>query len=436
MTGQQGQTENKIGAKINGKNWKILAFIGILLLGAVLRLLWLDRIPYGIHVDEVGMAYDAYWLAREGIDRWSMSYPVYLLNYGSGQSALYAYLCMVLVKLTGGAMNVWVIRLPAVAFGMLTLVSGGALLRKLWGERAALLGMLIMAVGPYFIMASRPGLDCDLFLGLSTLSLYLFMEAVERERLWLYGVAGVGFGLCLYTYVLSYLILPLFLLAAGIYLFQLKKLSWKQIFLFGLPLFLLAVPLMLLILVNQLGWESLQLGPFTIPRMLLYRGDEFGFYLSPARIRDLFLACFWHDGEYSSAFPGYGTMFVWSVPLVFVGLYGMIRSCWRGRGEKRFDMRVLLLFYLAAQLIIACTINEVFTYKLNAVFFCLVCCILQAVELLEGWWKKKVKKGGHQRRNGGGGASLSVGRPCLCRVLFFRGWKCLLRQGMVFSGAL
>ncbi len=148
MTGQQGRTENKIGAKINGKNWKILAFIGILLLGAVLRLLWLDRIPYGIHVDEVGMAYDAYWLAREGIDRWSMSYPVYLLNYGSGQSALYAYLCMVLVKLTGGAMNVWVIRLPAVAFGMLTLVSGGALLRKLWGERAALLGMLIMAVGP------------------------------------------------------------------------------------------------------------------------------------------------------------------------------------------------------------------------------------------------------------------------------------------------
>ncbi|MCI8417196.1 MAG: glycosyltransferase family 39 protein [Lachnospiraceae bacterium] len=393
MTGQQGQTakeihEKEIVRKENGKIWKIISWTGLFFLAVLLRVLWLDKIPFGIHVDEVGMAYDAYWLAREGIDRWSMSYPVYLLNYGSGQSALYAYLCVALVKITG-AMNVWIIRLPAVAFGLLTMVSGGAIIRKLWGERAAFLGILLMAVCPYFVMSSRLGLDCDLFLGLSTLSLYLLMEAVEKKKLWLFLAAGLGFGFCLYTYVLSYLILPLFLLAGGIYLLRLRELDWKRIFCFGVPLFLLALPLMLMILINQLGLESLKLGPFTIPRMLLYRGDEFGCYLSPARLRDLFLGLFWHDGEYCSAFPGYGTLFVWSIPLFLVGLFGMVRDCWRRRGKGKFDMRVFLLFFLAAQLIIACTINEIFTYKLNGVFFCLVCCILQAVEMLDTCWKSK-----------------------------------------------
>ena len=48
------------------------------------------------------------------------------------------------------------------------------------------------------------------------------------------------------------------------------------------------------------------------------------------------------------------------------------------------DGRVLLLFFLGAQLLIACTIDEIFTYKLNAMFFILVCCIWQGIQTLLG----------------------------------------------------
>ncbi len=356
---------------------------GIFLLAVVLRFLWLDSVPYGIHIDEVGMAYDSYWLAKEGIDRWCMSYPVYMLNYGSGQSALYAYLCMILVKITGGV-NVWLIRFPSVMAGLLTIGAGSGILTRLWGKRAGFSGAFLLTVCPYFVMASRLGLDCNLFLGLSTLAVYLTLKAVETGRSVWYGAAGFCFGLCLYTYVLSYLILPLFLLAAGVYLWRLKLLNWKRVLAFGIPLGILAIPLMLMIAVNQFGWESIHLGPVTIPRMFLYRVGEFGFYFTPARLKALFLSLFWHDGEYCSSFPVFGTLFPWSVPLVFTGLFSMIRSCLKQRKEKRMDGRVLLLFFLGAQLLIACTIDEIFTYKLNAMFFILVCCIWQGIQTLLG----------------------------------------------------
>lgn len=374
------------------KRLEYLLWGSILLLAAALRLLWLDSVPYGIHVDEVGMAYDSFWLAREGIDRWCISYPVYMLNYGSGQSALYAYLCMILVKITGG-INIWLIRLPSVMAGLLTILAGSRILQRIWGKRAAFFGSFLLAVCPYFVMASRLGLDCNLFLGVSTLAIYLLMKAVETKLLRWYGAAGFCFGLCLYTYVLSYLILPLFLLASGIYLWRLKILDGKKALAFCLPLGLLAVPLMLMIAVNQFGWESLHLGPVTIPRMLLYRANEFGFYLTPARIKELFLSLFLHDGEYCSSFPIFGTMFPWSVPLVLIGLFSMIQSCLKQRTKIEMDARVLLLFFLGAQLLISCSIDEIFTYKLNAVFFVLICCIWQGIQtLLEFIRNTSIKK--------------------------------------------
>ncbi len=366
------------------KGRELLIWSGVLLLAALLRLVRLNQLPYGIHIDEVGMAYDSYYLAKEGVDRWCMSYPVYLLNYGSGQSALYAYLCMFLVKLTGG-INPWIIRLPSVAFGMLTLLAGGLIIKELWGKRAALFGVFLMAVCPYFIMASRLGLDCNLFLGLSTLSIYLLIMAAEKGGLGWFAASGACFGLCLYTYVLSYLILPLFLLAAGVYFLRQHLLNLKKILAFAIPLGLLSIPLVLMIGINQMGLDSLHLGPVTIPRMFYYRVKEFGFYFTFERIRDLFLSIFFYDGEFCSSFPFWGTLFPWSVPLVLLGIIMMMRSCWKEREnyKNRIDGRLLLLFFLVAQLLIACTIDEIFTYKVNAVFFILICCVVQCFHILD-----------------------------------------------------
>ena len=78
---------------------KIAAGILIFALFLITRLYRLPEIPRGIHVDEAGMAFDAFCLSHYGTDRYGLSRPVYLANYGGGQSALYAYLAAAAIRL-------------------------------------------------------------------------------------------------------------------------------------------------------------------------------------------------------------------------------------------------------------------------------------------------------------------------------------------------
>ena len=55
--------------------------------------------PTYIGVDEAGMAYDAVNLANFGEDRYMNSYPLYLTNFGSGQSVLCGYLAVIFIKI-------------------------------------------------------------------------------------------------------------------------------------------------------------------------------------------------------------------------------------------------------------------------------------------------------------------------------------------------
>ena len=107
------EKEDKLLRMIIGLIW---------LVGIGLRLYRLTEIPAGMHVDEAGMAYDAWCLGNFGTDRFLNKWPVYLINYGSGQSAMYAYLTMVFLKF--GGVNLWMIRMPAFLFGCLVMIFG------------------------------------------------------------------------------------------------------------------------------------------------------------------------------------------------------------------------------------------------------------------------------------------------------------------------
>ncbi len=74
---------------------QLILFIGVL--ARSLNLLW----PYGSFIDEPMGAYDSWCLANYGVDSNLASYPVYLKSWGTGQSALYAYLALPFIKLFG-----------------------------------------------------------------------------------------------------------------------------------------------------------------------------------------------------------------------------------------------------------------------------------------------------------------------------------------------
>lgn len=360
--------EKKKPNRIEYAYW--LLFGALFLVMLFLRMYRLDGIPEGIHVDEAGMAYDAWSMLQTGTDRYYNTHPVYLINYGGGQSALYAYVCMGFFRMFG--LQTWVLRLPAVLFGAVTFVFGAFLLKKYFGRLWAALGAFFIAVFPYFIMQARLGMDCNLFLGASTLALYLLSEAVEKRKLWLYALSGAAFGLCLYTYALSYLVLPIFLLLTLLYLYRVQRLRVRELLALGIPMGLLALPLITFIVINTFELPEVQLLGMTIPRMPEYRGAELGLGNILNNIPVLIEAYFFEDlWPYNSVAPYY-TMYVLSLPFVYLGIQRGILDVVRSVRERKFRLVSLLLFWLCAQTIMGLLITDPNVNRMNGVYLALL----------------------------------------------------------------
>jgi hypothetical protein len=116
----------------------------ILILLVLMHIYKIDEIPYGINVDEMGMGYDAWCLANFGTDRYLNSFPVYLINFSGGQSALYAYLCMPFVYF--GGISALTLRIPAVIFSFITLYFLVKIANYLWKDEK-----ISVLVGDYML---------------------------------------------------------------------------------------------------------------------------------------------------------------------------------------------------------------------------------------------------------------------------------------------
>ena len=109
----------------------------------------IESLPCGINVDEMGMGYDAWCLANYGTDRYLNSFPVYLINFSGGQSALYAYLCAPLVYLFG--ISAAVLRIPAIVFAFITLFFSVKIAKYIWNsQKVNLLVGLLYTVFRFF----------------------------------------------------------------------------------------------------------------------------------------------------------------------------------------------------------------------------------------------------------------------------------------------
>ena len=106
---------------------KINIIIGIFLVCLTIftRLYKIEELLNGLHVDEVGMGYDAFCIANYGVDRYLHHFPVYMINFGGGQSALYTYLAAIIVKILG--LNTLAIRLPGVILSFISILSNNGL---------------------------------------------------------------------------------------------------------------------------------------------------------------------------------------------------------------------------------------------------------------------------------------------------------------------
>ena len=245
---------------------------GVILIIAILsRVLFLTKFPFGIDQDEAGMMYDAYCMAEYGTDRFLNENPVYLINFGGGQSVMYAAIASLLIKVFG--LSVFIVRLPAVVFSIITIILAYLLAKKYIEKKFALILAFLITICPWHIMQSRWGLDCNLFPSFLMISLCVFLNA---RRDWHFIISGIFWGLTLYTYALSYVLLPVFFIILCIYLLYVRKITLKQIIITILPIFVLALPLILFQIVNLLEKGTIKIGFITIPQLPRFRVTEIG----------------------------------------------------------------------------------------------------------------------------------------------------------------
>ena len=88
--------------KKNRSDDKFFYFITfvIVTVAIVVRFYNIESLP-GLQIDEAMAGYDAWSIANYGVDSALNRLPIYLVSYGSGQSAVYAYMAVPFIKLLG-----------------------------------------------------------------------------------------------------------------------------------------------------------------------------------------------------------------------------------------------------------------------------------------------------------------------------------------------
>lgn len=351
----------------SSRHYRLLIII-LFLLTLFTSIFQLGSVPYGLHVDEMGMAYDAISISNYGVDRYLNKFPLYLINYGGGQSVMYLYLTVLVIKIFG--YSVQVIRMPAVLLRMCIFICCFFMIKMERDRLKTLIFLFLLTIVPYFIMQSRWGLDCNLLVGFLTIAICFLIHSIKKQNnKILLALSGIFFGLSLYTYALSYIVVPGLLFFVCLYLLYIKKIRIVELAILGVPILILATPLILMVLINN-GLMNEIKGIVTIPLLKNYRGSEISFSNIPENIMILKNILSYDNKSFLSynAIPYFGTIYYFSIPFFSIGLINSIRIAFVMLKRKQFNINCIFVFWFLSVLICQLIIIEPNINKANAIF--------------------------------------------------------------------
>lgn len=348
-----------------------LALIGLLAL--FLRLYRLNELPYGLHVDEVGLGYNSWCLAHFGTDRYLNELPIYLRNYMSGQSPFYTYFVVLLLRLSGGQLSVSLLRLPAVILNLLAIVCGIKMIRICFqSKKAALTGGLLLAVCPYFIMQGRFALDCNAMFGCSMIAMYLLVKYIHTQKVRDLVFCGIAFGVVMYTYSLSYIVLAIFLPVMSLYLLYTRKITVSRILLLALCIGVTALPIILFALSVLFHWPEFRFLCFTISPVSSNRASELGFQDFWKNIGTVLRSSVTYDHLPYNSVSKQGTLYYISIPFILAGLAASCVKLVSSIRKRCFHPCALFVAFFLAELIVSGLIKNPNINNVNAIFVPLI----------------------------------------------------------------
>ena len=368
------------GAGLLDRLW-LPALLVIFAVFCFTRFYGLDKVPAGVHLDEIGYWYDAHNLAVYGTDRMGSRYPVLPASYGDGHNPMYCYMCMVMlkffpfsVKLMRAVMGISAIPMFFASFGIIYQIYES--------RRWALLGPVFVTVMPYIFAANRWGLNANQMLYVCSVMLYFLIKAIKYDRLRDYILSGVFFGLSLLTYHLSYIMMPLFFVLIFVYLIIVGKFKWKNAFGAFIPFALIGMPTFIEQLINLGLVEPFYFLGSDYPRLTSYRVGEIAPINLIKNIGNI-RALIFGDPVYNyNSVREFGTVYWAMIPLLFAGFITALIALAKSLKKKEPDLlSPFILYALSVYLgfisVIGCNV-----YKGNAIYISFIVFIVAGLKFM------------------------------------------------------
>ena len=342
-------------------NSKSYILIAILIIAAFFRLYNITELPPGLYPDEAMNGNNALEA------NWKIFYPE-----NNGREGLFMNIQTVFLKvlmpLSGGNPEPWMLRFPSAIFGILTVLGVYFLSKELFNKNVALVSSFFLATSFWHINFSRIGfraIMAPFFLVWATYFLVVALRTAGNKFQassfkFQAAVGGLFFGLGFYSYI-AYRIMPLLIAIIFFYYFyqhrEYAKKLWAAISIYVIAAFIIALPIGIYFLKNPTDFfgrtVQVSIGVSQSPI-----GD-----LAMNTVKTLGMFNFVGDGNWRHNIAGAPEMF-WPVGILFIiGIVLGIVSIFK-KNEDKFQ--VLFYWFILAMLPVIIS-NEGIPHALRAI---------------------------------------------------------------------
>lgn len=211
----------------------------IILISAVLRIYQLDQVPPALFGDEIDVGYQAYSILKTSKDLNGRSLPTYLKSLAEYRAPLYIYSSVPFIHLFG--LNEWGVRLPAMFWGMVSILGTFLLVKLLLGQNIALISTFLLSVSPWHLQYSRGSFEVTMLLACYLFAVYFFILGKEKGFLLIF--SAILFGLTFYIYSTAVVFTPFLILLLILSYFKDLRSEKKSLFLFFIIMILTSLPM-------------------------------------------------------------------------------------------------------------------------------------------------------------------------------------------------
>lgn len=365
------------------KYW-LIALLGIFILFLFTRFYAIDVVPAGVHIDEIGYWYDAKCLTKYGTDRLGHRYPCLPVAYGDGHSPLYTYMCVLVLKFFPFSIKLMrqVMAVSAIPYFF---AAFGIVYQLYESRRWALLGPIFVTITPFFLMSSRWGLNAYQMLTVCTVAIYFMIRGIKYGKTRDFFFSGIFIGFSLVTYIMSFIMMPVFFILLFLYLLYVGKFKWKDAIATFIPCLFIGMSTFLEQLVN-----------LDIIKPFYFLGSDY-FKLESYRISELkpinliknignIITLIFGDNVYTfNSVREFGTVYWASIPLLIAGLVIGFITLAQSLRNRKINLFAPVVIYAVSVYFGFLFDNGCNAYKGNAIYISFVLFIIAGIRYLSGY---------------------------------------------------